>query len=280
MESRRSFIRKSGLALASAAIIPNMAFGKRNPDTGLILYTVRQEMKRDVVGTLESVSSMGHNWIEAADYSGGLFYGLPPKEFSKLVKGNGMKLLSSHNAINRENSDKMTDDAAAAGLKYLILPSLPGAWSRSLDGFKEAAEFMNYAGALCKSKGIKFGFHNHSVEFREIEGVVPFDILAGQTDPELVVFEIDLCWISAAGKNPVEYFNKYPGRFELWHFKDMTPEKRDATMGEGVINFDPIIAAANVSGMKYHFTEQDNCLTHTPLESARISREFLINKLL
>ncbi len=139
---------------------------------------------------------------------------------------------------------------------------------------------MNFAGELCKSKGLKFGFHNHTVEFREINGIVPFDILAEGTDPKLVTFEMDLCWITAAGKNPVDYFRKYPGRFELWHFKDMTPEKRDATMGEGVIDFKPIIEEIKLSGMKYHFVEQDNCTTHTPLESARISRDYIVNNLL
>lgn len=280
MESRRSFIRKSGLAIAGAALVPSMAFRKSDPKTGLALYTIRQDMTRDVAGTLAAVAAMGYNWVEAASYSDGKFYGMAPAEFRRTVQGSGLQLISTHNGINRDNADKMTDDAAAAGLKYLILPSLPGSWSRSLDGFREAADFMNYAGSLCKSKGIKFGFHNHSVEFKEIDGTVPFDILAENTDPKLVIFEIDLCWIVAAGKNPVDYFKKYPKRFELWHFKDMTTEKRDATMGEGVIDFRPIYAEARKSGMKYHFIEQDNCTTHTPLESARISREYLINNIL
>lgn len=280
MESRRSFIRKSGLALTAAALVPSMACSMGDPRTGLALYTIREDMMRDVAGTLAAVAEMGYHWVEAAAYSEGKFYGMAPAEFRKSVEGKGLRLISTHNGINRDNADKITDDAAAAGLKYLILPSLPRAWSRSLDGFKEASDFMNYAGELCKSKRLKFGFHNHSIEFTEIEGIVPFDILAENTDPDLVIFEIDLCWIVAAGKDPVDYFKKYPKRFELWHFKDMTPEKRDATMGEGVIDFKPIYAEAKKSGMKYHFVEQDNCKTHTPLESARISREYLINNVL
>jgi sugar phosphate isomerase/epimerase len=280
METRRTFIRNTGLALTAVALVPSMAFKKSDPKTGLALYTIRQDMTRDAAGTLAAVAAMGYNWVEAAAYSEGKFYGMAPADFRRSVEGNGLKLISTHNGINRDNADKMTDDAAAAGLKYLILPSLPGAWSRTLDGFREAAAFMNYAGELCKTKGIKFGFHNHSVEFKEIEGVVPFDILAENTDPRFVIFEIDLCWIVAAGKNPVDYFRKYPRRFELWHFKDMSTEKRDATMGEGVIDFKPIFAEAKISGMKYHFIEQDNCTTHTPLESARISREYLVNNIL
>ncbi|MBM3421163.1 MAG: sugar phosphate isomerase/epimerase [Bacteroidetes bacterium] len=280
METRRSFIRKSGMALTAAALVSTTAFRNTDPKTGLALYTIRQDMSRDAAGTLAAVATMGYNWVEAASYSEGKFYGMAPADFRRSVEGNGLKLISTHNGINRDNADKMTDDAAAAGLKYLILPSLPGAWSRTLDGFREAADFMNYAGELCKSKGIKFGFHNHSVEFKEIDGIVPFDILADNSDPDLVIFELDICWIVAAGKDPVVYFRKYPKRFELWHVKDMDEEKRDATMGEGIIDFKPVFREIKLSGMKYHFIEQDNCRTHTPLESARISREYLLANLL
>ena len=280
METRRSFIRKTGLAVTAVGLAPSFACMKYAPYTGLILYTVRQDMARDARGTLAAVAAMGYNWVEAAGYSDGKFYGMLPAEFRKAVEDNGMKLISSHNGLNRENVSKVADDAAEAGLKFLVLPSLPGSWSRTLDGFREAADFMNHAGEVCNSRGLRFGFHNHSVEFKEIDDVVPFDILAGQTDPGLVTFEIDLCWITAAGKDPVDYFNKYPGRFELWHIKDMTPDKRDATMGEGIIDFKPIFALMKKSGMKYHFIEQDNSVTHTPLESARISRDYLVNNLL
>ncbi len=280
METRRSFIRKSGIAATAIALAPTLACRKEDPSTGLILYTVRQDMARDAQGTLAAVAEMGYNWIEAANYSNGMFYGMSPVEFRRVVESFGMKLISSHNGINRDNAVRMVEDAAEAGLSFLVLPSLPRTWSRSLDGFREAADFMNYAGDLCNSRGIRFAFHNHSVEFTEIEGIVPFDILAERTDPLLVTFEIDLCWITAAGKDPVDYFRKYRGRFELWHVKDMTPDKRDATMGEGIIDFKPIFSEMKLSGMKYHFVEQDNCVTHTPLESARISREYLINNLL
>ncbi|MBE0673108.1 MAG: sugar phosphate isomerase/epimerase [Bacteroidales bacterium] len=279
MESRRSFIRKSAIGAAAVAVLPS-CITTRSKSTGLILYTVRQDMARDFVGTLSAVAAMGYNWIEAASHSDGKFYGMEPAKFRAAVEDNGMSLISTHSGVNRDNIDMMSDDAAEAGMKYLVLPSLPGAWNRSLDGFREAADFMNYAGELCKSKGLRFAFHNHSVEFRDIEGVVPFDILAERTTPDLVTFELDLCWITAAGKNPVDYFRKYPRRFELWHMKDMTPEKRDATMGEGVIDFEPIVSARKESGMIYHFVEQDDAKTHSPLESARISRDFIINNLL
>ncbi len=117
MVTRRTFIRKSGLALTAAAVVPSLAFKRPDPKTGLILYTVRQDMTRDAAGTIAAVGAMGYKWIEAAGYSPGKFHGLPPAEFSKLVKDNGMRFISTHNSINRENAGRMTDDAAAAGLK-------------------------------------------------------------------------------------------------------------------------------------------------------------------
>jgi sugar phosphate isomerase/epimerase len=113
-----------------------------------------------------------------------------------------------------------------------------------------------------------------------MEGKVPFDILAENTDPRLVAFELDLAWITAAGKDPIAYFKKYPGRFEVWHFKDLSPEKQDATLGEGIIDFKPILEKAKLAGMRYWFIEQDNCRTHTPMESIEISRNYYLNSIL
>jgi sugar phosphate isomerase/epimerase len=279
MITRRDFLRKAGIAAAATAFLPSVDFKPGDKKTGLILYTVRQEMTKDPVGTLKAIANMGYNWIEGT-YSNGLFYNLKPAEFRKVVEDNGMELLSSHFAINDSNSDKMIADAIEAGLKFLILPSLPAEWRKSLDGYKQAANFFNKVGEKCNKAGMKFGFHNHTHEFSITNGQIPFDILIKNTDPSLAFFEIDLCWITAGGKNPLDYFNRYPGRFEIWHVKDMTKDKNDATMGEGIMDYKTIFAAAKQSGMKYWFIEQDNCKTHTPLESARISRLYMINRIL
>jgi sugar phosphate isomerase/epimerase len=247
--------------------------------TGLILYTVRNEMMKDPDGTLKAVAEMGYNWVEAANYSNGLFYNQKPVDFLKKVESFGMKFLSSHSGVNASNIDKAVSDAAEAGLKYLVLPSLPGAWGKSLDGYKEASDFFNLAGEKCKKAGMKFGFHNHWTEFKKINDQIPYDLLVTRTDPKLVIFELDLCWITAGDQSAVEYINKYPGRYELFHMKDMSADKNDATMGEGTIDFKPIFALTKKAGMKYFFVEQDNCKTHTPLESAKISRDYLLNNL-
>jgi sugar phosphate isomerase/epimerase len=115
--------------------------------------------------------------------------------------------------------------------------------------------------------------------FNDICWILTGEKLILRTDPKLVIFELDLCWITAGDQSAVEYINKYPGRYELFHMKDMSADKKDATMGEGTIDFKPIFALTKKAGMKYFFVEQDNCKTHTPLESAKISHDYMLNNL-
>lgn len=277
---RRNFIRIASAAAASVVITPAMSCKRVDPKTGLILYTVRGEMDNNPEGTLDRVAEMGYNWIEAADYNNGLIYQIKPAELRRMVESRGMELISNHNGLNPDNVDEVIEAGVEAGLKYSVLPSLPRSWNSSLDGFKEAASFMNLAGEKCRNAGIKFGFHNHAQAFTEIEGTLPFDILAAETDPELVTFQLDLAYISKAGKDPISFFKKYPGRFEMWHVKDLTADGEFATLGEGTIDFKPVFEAAEISGLKYFFVEQDDHHTHRPLESIEISRNYLLDQIL
>ncbi len=282
MSTRRDFLKRSALVAAAIPLVNSEMIAASRPSkkTGLALYTIRDAMRENSVAALAAAGEIGYDWVEAADHGDGKFYGLKPKEFGKLVKKSGMAPISSHSALRQGNYEQMIDDAAEAGMQYIMLPSLPDEWSGSIDGYQRAADFFNKAGERCKKAGIRFGFHNHQVEFLEINGRVPYDILLELTDPKLVTFEIDLAWITAAGKDPVAYFRKYPGRFEVWHLKDLTPEKQDATLGEGIIDFKPILAETRTAGMKYWFLEQDHCRTHTPMESIKISRDYYLKKLL
>jgi len=282
MSTRRDFLKRSALVAAAIPLVNSEMIAASRPSkkTGLALYTIRDAMRENSVAALAAAGEIGYDWVEAADHGDGKSYGLKPKEFGKLVKKSGMAPISSHSAIRQGNYEQMIDDAAEAGMQYIMLPSLPDEWSGSIDGYQRAADFFNKAGERCKKAGIRFGFHNHQVEFLEINGRVPYDILLELTDPKLVTFEIDLAWITAAGKDPVAYFRKYPGRFEVWHLKDLSPEKQDATLGEGIIDFKPILAETRTAGMKYWFLEQDHCRTHTPMESIKISRDYYLKKLL
>ncbi len=280
MTTRRNFLKTTGIAAAALPLMNEKLFASSlyEKKTGLALYTVRDAMEKNPAETLKSIAALGFSWLEAASYSNRQFYGMKPGEFRRMVNDNGMSLISSHNAINSDNEDVIIEDAAEAGLTYLILPSLPHELCSSVDGFKKAAEYFNKVGEKCSKNGLKFGFHNHQIEFKELEDVVPYDILLKTTEPGLVVFELDIAWITAAGKNPLAYFRDYQGRFEAWHFKDLSTEKQDATIGEGTIDFVPLWAKAQEAGMRYWFIEQDNCRTHTPLESISLSRNYLLNK--
>jgi sugar phosphate isomerase/epimerase len=282
MTTRRDFLRRSALVAAAMPLLRSDMMGSVRPakKTGLALYTIRDLMGKDPSAALAEAAAIGYDWVEAADHRERKFYGLSPKEFGKLVKKTGMEAVSSHSQIRPENHEQMIEDAAEAGMKYIMLPSLPQEWSSSLDGYQRAADFFNKAGERSKKAGITFGFHNHQIEFKEINGRIPYDLLLENTDPKLVTFELDIAWITAAGMDPVTYFRKYPGRFGVWHMKDLTPEKLDATLGEGIIDFKPILAEAKTSGMKYWFVEQDHCRTHTPLESITISRNYYLNNLI
>jgi sugar phosphate isomerase/epimerase len=282
MTTRRNFVKQSALIVAAIPLINSDLLAGSGPSkkTGLALYTIRDAMSQSPAKTLAEAAAIGYNWVEAADHKDRKFYGLTPGEFGKLVKKSGMTALSSHSAVRPDNDDQMIEDVAEAGMKFIMLPSLPQEWNSTIDGYQRAADYFNRVGEKCKKSGLKFGFHNHQSEFKEINGRVPYDILLENTDPGLVLFEMDLAWITAAGKDPIAYFKKYPGRFEVWHMKDLTPEKEDATLGEGIIDFKPILAQAKTAGMKYWFLEQDNCRTHTPMESIAISRTYYLEKLL
>lgn len=279
MTSRRTFIKSaSAMALGTMGLsaIPSFAAKGKAP-YGLILYTVRDDMKKDPVKTLEQVASIGYKVLEAAGYSNGKLYGMDPAEFKRTVDSFGMKLISSHTGVTMDNIDKVIDDAHKAGLKYVIKPSFH---AKSIDEFKKGADEFNKFGEKFKAAGIQFGYHNHSFEFKKTGGQIPYDMLLKGTDPKLVTFELDLFWITKGGHDPWEYFAKYPGRFQLWHVKDMegTGKKIMTEVGNGVIDYDKIFSESKKSGMKYYFVEQDTCVNHTPLESIKISLDYIKKK--
>jgi len=277
---RRKFIKTTVAGATAAMILPSLACTAEEKKTGLILYTVRDDMMKDPEGTLDKIAEIGYNWLEAAGYEDGKFHGHKPSEFKKMIESRGMKLISSHNSLNPGNLDEVVGSAAEAGLQYLVIASLPFNTLSRLDGIKKAADFMNTAGEKCLENGIKLGFHNHWAEFEPADGEIPYDIFLNNTNPDLVIFEMDLAWITRSGNDPLDYFRRYPGRFELLHVKDLSESKEDATLGEGTIDFKPIFAEIDTAGMKYFFVEQDSCRTHTPLESIEISRNYLLENIL
>jgi sugar phosphate isomerase/epimerase len=302
-QSRRDFLRISATGALGAVLLPDVmaAAGMKSnksliQNVGLQLYTIREQMKQDPRGSLKVVSEAGYKLLELADYTNGKFYGFKPEEFRKIVNDLGMEVLSSHinveSASNKtEDAQKIADDHAKLGAKYAIQPWVESK-DRNIPYFEKMVSQLNDAGETMKKNGIKFGYHNHNFEFNKIDGKVPyFDIILPGTDKNLVTMEIDLFWTTKAGQDPVEIFKKYPGRFELFHMKDMytkvtkpyfdtTGETDFAPVGEGIIDFKRILDAKKIAGMKYMIVEQDLTKDGKPFDAIRTSMNNLKNKIL
>ena len=271
------------------AVVDKKSFG-----VGLQLYTIRDAMTADALGSLKKISDLGYKTVELANYADGKFYGYEPAEFKKIVADLGMDIISSHasveaTGITTENAQKMADDHAKLGVKYCVQPWVNEP-DRNIESYKRMIGDWNEVGKIMKSVGIQFGYHNHNFEFATIDGIVPYyDIYMPEMDPELVTMELDMYWATKAGQDPVEMFNKYPGRFQLFHFKDMSQQsapfydviKDDITsVGAGLIDFKRIWDARETAGMKYMFVEDDNQGMGKPFEAVGLSIDNLTTKIL
>lgn len=273
---KRRYFLKTSAALAVTSLLPfKPTFATSEKLIGIQLYTVRKEIQKDLLGTLKSVADIGYNSIELAAYGGGKFYKKSPEEFKKMANDLGLKVLSSHNGFSADKLSETVDDCAKLGVEFSVLPSFGSAPRKTVDDYKKQAARFNTYGEACKKAGIQFAYHNHAFEFEKIGNEIPYDILLKETDPELVKFEMDLYWIKKGGYEPLDYFKNYPGRFALWHVKDMDPNTGKYTeVGSGDINFKEIFDNANKSGMKYFFVELDNS-ERPALESVKISFDYL-----
>ena len=254
---------------------------------GLALYTVRDAMESDAKTTLQAVADAGYSYLEAAGYNDGKFYNMTPGDFKKLLNQLGLKPVSSHQStVTMENADAMIADVQAAGFKYFVIPVPPmGLFNfdretRTMSmtgGAANLAEIVNTLGKKCHAAGLELLYHNHDFEFQEdSDGIVPIDYLLEHCDPKYVNFQMDLYWVTKAGADPVVYFEKYPGRFKIWHVKDMDEQGRFAPVGNGNINFARILENKKLSGMKYYMVEQDMTFDGLkPLEAMKISHEGL-----
>jgi sugar phosphate isomerase/epimerase len=271
--SRRSFLKSTTLLSAGLYMAPSK-FKMKSPTIGLQLYTVRDAMAKDPLSTLAKVAAIGYNSVEGATYTGNeKFYGMSTAEFKKVLKQNGLIIPSSHYRLGEEKVNgevqkgtmlndwnKAVDDAAEVGIKYMVCAYLSETERGDLDHYKKVADQLNVAGERCKKSGIQLCYHNHNFEFIKQGDTYPYDILLG-SDKNLVKMEIDLYWIKKAGQDAIKIFHEHPGRFPLWHVKDMdnTAEQNFTEVGSGIIDFKEIFKYKNLAGMKYFFVEQDKC---------------------
>lgn len=299
-QNRREFFRVSAVGalglmlLGPLACKPRTAADRKSFGVGLQLYSLRDAIAADALGSLKKIADMGYKNLELANYSNGLFYGYAPSEFKKIISDLGMEILSSHagvesTGITIENAKKMADAHAELGVKYCVQPWVNEP-DRNVESYKRMIADWNEVGRQMKAVGIQFGYHNHNFEFANVDGIVPYyDIFMPEMDPDLITMELDLYWVNKAGQDPIEMFKKYPGRFQLLHFKDMLRKdapffdvvKDDITsVGAGLIDFKGIWEARDVAGAKYFFVEDDNQGNGKPFEGAEISINNLTTKIL
>ncbi|MCX6216188.1 sugar phosphate isomerase/epimerase [Spirosoma sp.] len=280
--TRQQFLKMGALA-ASAALMPQLdVFAATSKKVGLQLYTLRDLMAKDPEGTLRKVAQLGYKEVEPFGYSDGKFFGKTPKEFAALIKELGMTAPSGHYTTGKtmpkmkgtltNDWKRAVDDAAAIGQKYMVCAYLFPEERTKLDDYKAFTDLFNKSAEVVKAAGMQFCYHNHDFEFMALSGKIPYDVLTSGTDKNLVKLELDLYWATRAGQDPVALFKKHPGRFPLWHVKDMekTAEKAFAPVGTGSIDFQRIFDAKKTAGMTHYFVEQDVCKL-PPLESIAIS---------
>ncbi|MDX1938913.1 MAG: sugar phosphate isomerase/epimerase [Saprospiraceae bacterium] len=279
---RRDFIQTSSAAALGTLVFPEfLSAFKKIGQIGVQLYSVRDAMSKDVIGTLTKVAQIGYNHVELAGYVGGKVYGKSPAEFKKILDDLGLKTFSSHLGLDilRGDWERAVADAKLLGQKYVVCPYLMENERKNIDQYKKLCELLNKCGETAQKAGLQLAYHNHDFEFITLDGQIPFDLMLKECDANLVKIEMDLYWTKKAGKDPLAYFKNNPGRIELWHVKDMdnTPQQFFTEVGNGTIDWKPIFKASKKSGMKYFFVEQDICKNHLPLESIEISYKYLKN---
>lgn len=250
---------------------------------GLQPYTVRREMAKDCEGTLRKIAAIGYRELEIGDP----FYEQQPAALLKLLRSLGMATSAGHYSYPRDVSEwaKSIEHAKMFGVKYMITTA-PSEWRKSLDGWKRAAARFNELGEQCRKAGVAVTYHNHHFEYVVYDGKVAYDEFLRLTDPKLVFMELDCFWTTFAGKDPVAYMERYPGRFPLLHIKDLKPGfppstgdfkgKPYAEVGKGTIDWKRIFKAAPKGGIRQYYVEQDEC-DRPPLESIQISFDYLNN---
>lgn len=300
MQTRKKFLQLSGTSLLGGMLLSNKIaaslFEKMEiKPIGLQLYTFFNVIDDDVEGTLKKIAGVGYKEIESAFSKKGGYYGMKPKEFAAYLKEIGMSW-KSHHVLGapfkmppgakmptgpdgkpitippmrnlRDNTQELVDEAAEGGVEFLVCANTP---ITTMDDIKASIEVLNKTDEACKKAGIGFAYHNHDAEFRAVEGQIPYELFLSQTKMQM---ELDLAWATKGGKDPVELFKQHPGRFPLWHVKDLD-EKRETVLpvGEGTIDYKRIFNAASTSGMKHFFVEHD--MPKDPLASITTSYNYL-----
>ena len=286
MLNRRSFLKETSKASIGGLLLtrelPAFFQSLAMPAPGLQLFTFFNSIDSDVKGTLQKVADIGYKNIESAFSRKGGYYGMKPKEFASLLNSMGMSW-KSHHVLGapfklppdakmpvgpdgkpitippmknlRDNFQELVDEAASGGVEYLVCANTP---INTIEDLNTSVSILNKTGEAAAKAGIRFAYHNHDAEFRQVAGKIPYDLFLAETDPAKVAMELDIAWAVKGGTDPVALFQKHPNRFPLWHIKDLDASREKVlALGEGTIDYRPVFKAASASGLKYLFIEHD-----------------------
>ncbi len=287
MQKRRQFIYSAATMAAGTALFgcsstkkgmdsPVISGGGDIDKFGIQLYTLRDVIMDDPFGTIETLATYGFRQIEGFEGDQGIFWGKSPKEFKSYLNGLGLEMTSSHCNIS-ENFEQKAADAAEAGLSYLICPWIGP--QKSVSAWKDVTDKFNECGEICRKNGIRFAYHNHAYSFVPFSGMIPQDYMMENTNPDTVDHQMDIYWVVTGGADPVEYFEKYPGRFKLCHVKDRMADSDErmasCTLGTGIIDYPRILKQAKEHGMEYFIMEQERYDGTTPMDAAKDGATYL-----
>lgn len=297
---RELFTMGRNLAMGAAAvsILPRPLFGNAiSLPVGIQLYEIRDQMAKDVPGSLKMLHDIGYREVETASFGK-----YSAEDFGKLLEDAGLKAPSAHVRLSGDDLSAVFANVHALGAKYATSSSLATSNPRpagvpppnrpnrpilSQDDFMKLADQMNTIGKKAREAGLRYAYHNHNYEFVKMpNGKYGYDLLLEHTDHELVKFEVDCGWMRMAGADPLVYFKKHPGRFKMLHVKEFkptpsttgingapTPEGTD--LGSGFIDYTPIFVAAHKAGIEHAFSEQEDPFPVSSLESAKVDFKFL-----
>jgi sugar phosphate isomerase/epimerase len=289
MTSRRTFLAQAGIAATGMVLAPSLLSAKSVNGVGIQLYSLRDQLPKDPKGVIAKIAKAGYKEVETFGYSANNgFWGLSAKEFSAVLKANGLKTPSGHYGMDEffgtgkmEVFNSYIEAAHATGQTYIVVPSLNHDFIKTAADFNSIADKLNKAAAICKKNGLKLGYHNHNFEWEKVEGTTFYDTILAKTDPTLVSMEMDIYWVVRAGHNPIDIFKKHPGRFAMVHIKDMDKANHELNteIGSGTIDFKTILAKAKLAGIKHYIVEQENFTNIDPYKSIAQSSAYLKNKL-
>jgi sugar phosphate isomerase/epimerase len=285
---RRKFLQMAGIASAGVAfsnigginILEEMLenHARKIKRYGLQLWSVRDALSKDPKGVLKDLAAYGYKYVESFEGQQGMFWGMTNTDFKKYISDLGMTMHSAHCNVD-DNLDKKAADAAAIGLKYLIM-----AWEgpgKTIEDYKKMTDKFNKHGETCKKHGIRFAFHNHDFTFKQMEGQYAQDILMNGTDPAIVDYEMDIYWVAITGQDPEAWLKKYPNRFRLSHVKDMARNLKvgsndnSVDLGTGSINYSQVLKTAKENGMQYFVVEQEAYPNGTSMQAAQSNAGFM-----